>query len=1640
MNRYGRYKINILYIHWVLLFIVFIQCDISFAHFPKPNPTHLYSNYVGQLTIFGVPAEPGDEIAFFDPQDVLCGLHIVTTKGQYGIVHIFGDDPDTKDMDEGAVENDPLRIRIWDASEGVEHDHLTLSAWKPGEGTFFQPSAIPPLWKENKGFALNIDTRTHFPQPVSTPYLCKYLGNILIQDLPGEPGDEIAFYDPSGVLCGTSRLSVSGQFGVVHIYGDDPSTVAIDEGAETGDILSVRVWDQSIASEIPGAQIQLTSNRSVGTFVASGLPPVWTEHTAYVLDVDSGYDYQHITLSPEPIIQTTGSHFSVTAIYNVSNHNQWLEGIGIRFHYDDSYLTFNRFDKLYPDGLFTVIDQPQADVENFDKNSNTNKFVTLIWKNDQWPGIDLPLKLAELNFTVNPLSEPGMAELNVTFTESSNNYFVNADPAFIHIHKQWPDVPIHFTQPIYSPRQCVFAGNILINGMNADPGDEIAFFDPQGVLCGRHIVSHSGLYGIVQIYGDVPETDEDEGASHDDILSLRIWDASEASEIYNADIVVTSWQPISGSSFIPSATPPIWQRDMAFALNIDTRSHFSEPVPTPLISNYIGNISILGNPAEPGDEIAVFDPQGILCGHTRIGLTGKYGVVHIYGNDPSTPAIDEGAETGDILEFQVWDKSTGVLLKSEDLTQIPGAPMGSYISSSNPPTWAQETGYVLNLEAGYSFQSIQLSPDDAECKAGNELVLTATYLTSDENTELQGVGARFHYQSLFLSFVRFEQIFQSGLETTQSKPVRDDDDFDQNELTDQYISVSWHGDAWPGNNLPVRLLRLVFRVNSTAKPETTRVNVSFSKLSSGYKGESGNAILHVINPAGMIKGRIHYTGQAKGMDYVGAWLPGDDWQLTQPIDIVSCTNENFLIRLPAGAFIIAAYRDTDQGGNYNFVDIDDHEPYGFYSDNTGPEGQNGQPTSVTVIPDQTITNDIKIYDWPYIQRMTLQRHHFPGNYPDLFPPNHALFVEIQAAYRPGNEHIQTIIKGYGSDPDIHLSDSGQFPDMNPQDGMIAQWINMASASESGLYTVQVTANELIRKKMIVLQGDNLETVQMTSPSEITNLTPFFSWASVAGADNYQLHILKTDHPTGRTDYLADIKDIVSTEYEYNHGNLIPDTQYYYYVTASDPFNQNVSYSAFQSFVTDGRLPEILDIVLDPKSPVPYGLLNVTIQFTEPLNTNVSPTVYINTPEKSITGDFETESQWSGQYEVSLHDNGLAWLTIENIMDKAGNIVESIRYNPFVIDTVLPRVVDVSVNPSPPVKVEMVTFTIHINDQMDTNVPLQVTFGESNQSISGDFTDNFTWVGQYQIKSDDHGIHELSIKNGKDVAGNPMMPHPIFKFEVDTKAPSAPTDLSATQNGFNVSLAWTGVTDSDVIGYHLYRDGLRINADIIQDNHYSDEIKKSKTYAYHATAIDQAGNESVFSQQLSISTSSVAPMINTPVSGTIVNDIIIGVRGESEEQAFVEIWVNGISQGQTIASHSGYFSKSDIQLIEGENQISAIAINSYGIRSPESQTINVILNSRPSPPKIRTVESGDTTVTITWTASTEMDISGYHIYRNNIRINNELVTQPVYTDTRLINGKNYLYTITAVDQNESESNHSQVYSIAPIASEAWNIRP
>jgi len=126
------------------------------------------------------------------------------------------------------------------------------------------------------------------------------------------------------------------------------------------------------------------------------------------------------------------------------------------------------------------------------------------------------------------------------------------------------------------------------------------------------------------------------------------------------------------------------------------------------------------------------------------------------------------------------------------------------------------------------------------------------------------------------------------------------------------------------------------------------------------------------------------------------------------------------------------------------------------------------------------------------------------------------------------------------------------------------------------------------------------------------------------------------------------------------------------------------------------------------------------------------------------------------------------------------------------------------------------------------------------------------------------------------APSQVIPGTSLKTQLpDTQAPTAPTNLASsaiTTNSF--TLSWTASTDNvAVTGYDVYQNGIKINPSNITTTSYNvTNLLPATTYAYYVRAKDAAGNESVNSSTLDVTTGS--PDIIPPSAPTgLISSII-----------------------------------------------------------------------------------------------------------------------------------------------------------------------
>ena len=134
---------------------------------------------------------------------------------------------------------------------------------------------------------------------------------------------------------------------------------------------------------------------------------------------------------------------------------------------------------------------------------------------------------------------------------------------------------------------------------------------------------------------------------------------------------------------------------------------------------------------------------------------------------------------------------------------------------------------------------------------GTTTAVDIGYTTTDDQNQLPGLGFRIHFDSSFLSLSDALVHIQQDLIVEAEGPFFDEDDYDGNDITDQYITLGWASlnGNWPNTDLPAKLLSVNFNVLDTINTDTlTATTISFSSISvsSGYDFDSTSFDMDVL--------------------------------------------------------------------------------------------------------------------------------------------------------------------------------------------------------------------------------------------------------------------------------------------------------------------------------------------------------------------------------------------------------------------------------------------------------------------------------------------------------------------------------------------------------------------------------------------------------------------------------------------------------------------------------------------------------------------------------------------------------------------------------------------------------------------------
>lgn len=238
--------------------------------------------------------------------------------------------------------------------------------------------------------------------------------------------------------------------------------------------------------------------------------------------------------------------------------------------------------------------------------------------------------------------------------------------------------------------------------------------------------------------------------------------------------------------------------------------------------------------------------------------------------------------------------------------------------------------------------------------------------------------------------------------------------------------------------------------------------------------------------------------------------------------------------------------------------------------------------------------------------------------------------------------------------------------------------------------------------------------------------------------------------------------------------------------------------------------------------------------------------------------------------------------------------------------------------------------------------------------------------------------------------------------VDNLAPAAPQGLVAVLQGIDSAIAWNANTETDLLGYLLYRNGQLVNGPrqlpedlrgyALSADNYLDAALPDGTHRYVVFAIDRAGNLSAPSNDASIGPIDNGPpqlVIDTPDNDTAF-ETTLDVRASSRDRDIASVqfaWrAVGASDWTALGAPLGeapYRVRwTPGNLSHGEYEIRALARDTGGLEQPQPPQVRVRyadLTAPAGPGALQAVADGGT-VHLSWAASADPDVVAYRVER------------------------------------------------------------
>ena len=300
-----------------------------------------------------------------------------------------------------------------------------------------------------------------------------------------------------------------------------------------------------------------------------------------------------------------------------------------------------------------------------------------------------------------------------------------------------------------------------------------------------------------------------------------------------------------------------------------------------------------------------------------------------------------------------------------------------------------------------------------------------------------------------------------------------------------------------------------------------------------------------------------------------------------------------------------------------------------------------------------------------------------------------------------------------------------------------------------------------------------------------------------------------------------------------------------------------------------------------------------------------------------------------------------------------------------------------------------------------------------------------------VKGTNHIFFNVSKTNFTITAGS-----------TDTVAPTAPTLTASGTTQTTTSLSWSGATDNvGVTGYDVYQGTTLIGSTTTATTFAVTGLTASTTYSFTVKAKDAAGNVSVASNAVSVTTLAPVPDTTAPTaptlsaSGTTTSTTNLSWTGATDN---VGVTGYNVYQGTTLLGSTTTATTFAVTGLTASTSytFTVVAKDAAGNVSVASNAVTVTTltpdTTAPTAPTLSASGTTATTTNLSWTGATDnVGVTGYDVYRGTTLLGST-TTATTYAVTGLTASTTYTFTVKAKDAAGNVSVASNTVNVTTLA--------